>query len=895
MVTALGAAIAAAMAPYFANMRNENPNVNVNNINNNDNSNLQAPARGAHAGAGIAAAAAGGAQLQPPARHPRGASRGRGPAAPPPAPPSPEAQLIAQLQRQVEGLQAELQRLRDENRAQRQQPQGQAPAQPRGSGRAPGGAAAVPTSTTSSPPRAQAAARAAGAAAGCGWMSWTNRHDETVHRYVHALPCTCGGNIPKGPPNPYRGGRPWDPSVAASTDTRQVPCYWTQDTYGVAWQHAGQCRGRVNCETSRPPPPRSLPPPTYTREVWDAVPHADRALAATAARWSVGLPEEYRPLTSGASPAAAASAAPAGGSSATGYAAAAASRARGAAQSGPQVVVAPRGGQAQPSARRARVVVRPAPQRPGGLSAPLQPTPQHLLRLLEGAPRITGVMSLSRPFTERDYAPLRAEGAQQIKPRGRVSEWPVEDKGAAFKELLVLGATAEEVRDIAGAALQQWEAVQAVSTVILVQSAAKAHCSVERLLRALNLSRADLEVQGGALHCQPLTHRGPWECAAEGEVDPAPPGHTLRIRWRRAADEGGDQEDQDMLDGGGEGGHGQLDGAEPPPLQDPQPLGGGAQVRVAITLDPQVLLGQGEKRRARGWTRATVQNFLREFVAPCDPSSYPMQEAGDAQGKRCEASVVLPLVQAQAVIRASGKHKGITCRPWMQGGDSPVPGGMLWVRLPASARAPLPDLWVKLSSDPQICGYFGGLIQGDQEGRVGIRFFGAQQVPQGVAQAVGDLLGAQVSPRKVVVRVGGYPLHYGLPEDGWAAFRQELPEVFGGEAGDVRIVRCEHLPHSGFARPRWDLTLTGVPEGWPGVWIPSSDSRGRDRVWEVRGMQRPPQRIQRLGKFHRVQGPPPPSEQTGQEGGGEEDAAAAGAAPMEGVSDAALAQRPDLL
>ena len=201
-------------------------------------------------------------------------------------------------------------------------------------------------------------------------MSWTNRHDETVHRYVHALPCTCGGIIPKGPPNPYRGGRPWDPSVAASTDTRQVPCYWTQDTYGVAWQHAGQCRGRVNCETSRPPPPRSLPPPTYTREVWDAVPHADRALTATAARWSVGLPEECRPLTSGASPAAAASAAPAGGSSATGYAAAAASRARGAAQSGPQVVVAPRGGRAQPSARRARVVPKallPKGKRPGCL------------------------------------------------------------------------------------------------------------------------------------------------------------------------------------------------------------------------------------------------------------------------------------------------------------------------------------------------------------------------------------------------------------------------------------------------------------------------------------------------------------------------------------------------
>ena len=32
-----------------------------------------------------------------------------------------------------------------------------------------------------------------------------------------------------------------------------------------------------------------------------------------------------------------------------------------------------------------------------------------------------------------------------------------------------------------------------------------------------------------------------------------------------------------------------------------------------------------------------------------------MQEAGGAQGKRCEASVVLPLLQAQAVVTASGK------------------------------------------------------------------------------------------------------------------------------------------------------------------------------------------------------------------------------------------------
>ena len=90
---------------------------------------------------------------------------------------------------------------------------------------------------------------------------------------------------------------------------------------------------------------------------------------------------------------------------------------------------------------------------------------------------------------------------------------------------------------------------------------------------------------------------------------------------------------------------------------------GAVQVRVAISLDPQLLLRRKEKKRARDWTCATVQKFLHEIVSPCDPSSYPMQGAGNAQGKWCEAFVVLPLVQAQAVIRASDKCKGITCRP----------------------------------------------------------------------------------------------------------------------------------------------------------------------------------------------------------------------------------------
>ena len=96
---------------------------------------------------------------------------------------------------------------------------------------------------------------------------------------------------------------------------------------------------------------------------------------------------------------------------------------------------------------------------------------------------------------------------------------------------------------------------------------------------------------------------------------------------------------------------------------------------------------------------------------------------------------------------------------------------------------------------------------------------------------MGDLLGAEITPPKVVVRVGGYPIVYGSPVDSWVAFCRELPEVFGGGVhSDNRIVRSKHLPHSGLVCPRWDITLTGVPKGWLGVFILPADTRGRNRV-----------------------------------------------------------------
>ena len=219
--------------------------------------------------------------------------------------------------------------------------------------------------------------------------------------------------------------------------------------------------------------------------------------------------------------------------------------------------------------------------------------------------------------------------------------------------------------------------------------------------------------------------------------------------------------------------------------------------RVGIALDPRVLLGEDVKKWARGWTRATVRKFLREFVAPTDPSSFPIQEAGGARGRMCEGSVVLPLEVARAVVRASGQQLGITYRPRMQGETSPIPGSMVWAQLPAEVQALLPALWKKLATSDQLSPYLGGLVSGVQVGRVGVRILGEGLVSGGVLHLVGDALGALVAPKRVVVRVGGCPVEWGLPGDGWKGVRAELPAVFGEEVAWVGA-DCQVLPSSPF-------------------------------------------------------------------------------------------------
>ena len=137
------------------------------------------------------------------------------------------------------------------------------------------------------------------------------------------------------------------------------------------------------------------------------------------------------------------------------------------------------------------------------------------------------MMSLVRPYKERDYAALVACGARQIRPRRDAHNWPVTDDDAE-----TVGTAAHEAQSIA---LDKWPAVEGVSAVLLVQAAARTLCTAAQLLRAQHLSREGLELEGRVLHYQPLPLRGPWECREGGVTDPAPPGHVLRLRCRREA------------------------------------------------------------------------------------------------------------------------------------------------------------------------------------------------------------------------------------------------------------------------------------------------------------------------------------------------------------------------
>ena len=194
-------------------------------------------------------------------------------------------------------------------------------------------------------------------------------------------------------------------------------------------------------------------------------------------------------------------------------------------------------------------------------------------------------------------------------------------------------------------------------------------------------------------------------------------------------------------------------------------------VRLAVCVNPALLIAHGESARARSWVRERVQAFLAPLVALVDAAQLPLTVA--QRGSVYEAATALPHAQAAAALRASGKVLGVTCRPWLRGEESPVPSRMLWLTLPAASRAPLPELWKRLTEQPQL-GSFGGLMEGDSAGRVGVRLFGTGPIESGIRDLVGEALDAAVPP----------PTHYrsggGVPHWVWVGLR-ELPGHQGGD------------------------------------------------------------------------------------------------------------------
>ena len=100
--------------------------------------------------------------------------------------------------------------------------------------------------------------------------------------------------------------------------------------------------------------------------------------------------------------------------------------------------------------------------------APMQPTPDLLLKLLEGGPRPTAPMLLVRPYKDRDYTAVAASEARQTRPRRDARDWPVTAADAdTFKEVVLVGAAARKAHGIAAVALDKWPVVEGVSAVLV--------------------------------------------------------------------------------------------------------------------------------------------------------------------------------------------------------------------------------------------------------------------------------------------------------------------------------------------------------------------------------------------------------------------------------------------
>ena len=249
-------------------------------------------------------------------------------------------------------------------------------------------------------------------------------------------------------PGRYLGG----PCTRADPPPPSTPVYSWQGhkdpalrvDHGQPWHGMApheQLPGPLHLRSPAPPPPREMPPPTYTWAERAAIPRDTRAAVAAAARASCGLAPTRATTRHARMQVALAkhrhtwlpTGAPAGGTRGPHVSIGSWGRS-------PESLRGGGGGQLAPSARP-KIVVRPAPQHSEGCPPPLQPTFNLLLKLLEGGPRPTAVMSLVRPYKHSEYPVLAASGVRRIPPRHDAHDWPVtDDDTKAFKDLPPLDA-----------------------------------------------------------------------------------------------------------------------------------------------------------------------------------------------------------------------------------------------------------------------------------------------------------------------------------------------------------------------------------------------------------------------------------------------------------------------
>ena len=126
------------------------------------------------------------------------------------------------------------------------------------------------------------------------------------------------------------------------------------------------------------------------------------------------------------------------------------------------------------------------------------------------------------------------------------------------------------------------------------------------------------------------------------------------------------------------------------------------------------------------------------------PHPPPMQAA--VRGSQIEFSMHLPMDLLPAVLRDSGRVRGLRSMPWITAGsDRPYSAYVVWFKQPPERRGPLTEAWKVVAGDQRLDRCFAGVLDGGALGNIGIRIWGTKPADPGVVTYIASLLGAPAS------------------------------------------------------------------------------------------------------------------------------------------------------